>query len=154
MPEMHGGRLLANTYENRSEMRASRTIMVVEDDEETLNIVARTLAAADYDVLWARNGDDTLTVLNRHGSAIALMVVDVVLPGMTGPELVDTVKRKYPETGAIYVSAFDLEAVRSHGVDPDTMPFLAKPYEPEELLHTVEKVLGEGTGAGRRAPSG
>ncbi|MBA2670863.1 MAG: DNA-binding response regulator, partial [Gemmatimonadetes bacterium] len=54
-------------------MRASRTIMVVEDDEETLNIVARTLAASGYDVLWARNGDDTLTVLDRHASPIALM---------------------------------------------------------------------------------
>jgi two-component system, cell cycle sensor histidine kinase and response regulator CckA len=135
-------------------MKPSRTIMVVEDDEETLNVVARTLAAADYDVLWARNGDDTLTVLERHGSPIALMVVDVVLPGMTGPELVQTVKRKYPDTGAIYVSAFDLQAVRSHGVDPDTMPFLAKPYEPGELLSTVEEVLGGGTDASRRMPPG
>jgi two-component system, cell cycle sensor histidine kinase and response regulator CckA len=136
------------------EMKKSRAIMVVEDDEETLNIVARTLAAADYDVLWARNGDDTLTVLDRYDSPVALMVVDVVLPGMTGPELVEAVRQKYPETGAIYVSAFDLEAVRSHGVDPDTMPFLAKPYEPDELLDTVEKVLGGGPAMSRRAPPG
>ncbi|CAN5796213.1 N/A [soil metagenome] len=135
-------------------MRASRTIMVVEDDEETLNIVARTLAASGYDVLWARNGDDTLTVLDRHASPIALMIVDVVLPGMTGPEVVETVKRKNPETGAIYVSAFDRQAVRSHGVDPDTMPFLAKPYEPDELLKAVERLLGGGTVTSRRAPPG
>ncbi len=135
-------------------MRASRTIIVVEDDEETLNIVARTLAAADYDVLWARNGDDTLTVLDRHDSPIALMIVDVFLPGMTGPELVAVVTRKYPIAGAIYVSAFDLEAVRTHGVDPDTMPFLAKPYEPDELLNTVEKLLGGETVTSRQAPNG
>ncbi len=135
-------------------MRASRTIIVVEDDEETLNIVARTLAAADYDVLWARNGDDTLTVLDRHDSPIALMIVDVFLPGMTGPELVEVVTRKYPGAGAIYVSAFDLEAVRTHGVDPDTMPFLAKPYEPDDLLSVVENVLGGGTTTSRQAPPG
>lgn len=120
-----------------------QTLLVVEDDEETLNVLSRTLAAGGYDVIWARNGADTLKLLTRHNGPIALIIVDVVLPGMSGPELVEKVGRRYPNAGAIYVSAYDSETVKSHGVDPDTTAFLAKPYEPGELLRVVEQVLDD-----------
>jgi two-component system cell cycle sensor histidine kinase/response regulator CckA len=119
------------------------TVLVVEDDEETLNVLSRTLAAGGYDVIWARNGADTLKVLTRHEGPIALMILDVVLPGMSAPEVVEKVRKKHPEAGAIYVSAYDDETVRSHGVDPDTMPFLPKPYEAEDLLDVVREELPE-----------
>lgn len=117
------------------------TILVVEDDEETLNVLARTLASGGYDVLWARNGEDTLKVLTRHDGRIDVVVLDVVLPGMSAPELVEKVSRQHPETAAIYVSAHDSQTVREHGVDPDTMPFLPKPYEPDALLELVKEAL-------------
>lgn len=120
------------------------TILVVEDDEETLNVLARTLASGGYDVLWARNGEDTLKVLTRHDGRIDAIVLDVVLPGMTATELVEKVSHQHPETAAIYVSAHDRETVREHGIDPDTMPFLPKPYEPEALLTMVEEALRPG----------
>lgn len=118
-----------------------RTVLVVEDDEEMLNVLSRTLAAGGYDVIWARNGADTLKLLTRHDTPIALMILDVVLPGMSAPEVVEEVTRKHPGAGAIYVSAYDDETVRSHGVDPDTMAFLPKPYEAEDLLRTVKEAL-------------
>jgi two-component system, cell cycle sensor histidine kinase and response regulator CckA len=118
-----------------------QTVLVVEDNEETLNILSRTLAAGGYDVIWARNGADTMKLLTRHDGPIALIIVDVVLPGMSGPELVARVSRRYPRAAALYVSAYDPETVRSHGVDPDTMRFLPKPYEPSELLSEVEAAL-------------
>lgn len=127
-----------------------QTLLVVDDSEEMLNVLSRSLAAEGYDVIWARNGTDTLKLLTREEGPIALMVVDVVLPGMSGPELVEQVRRQHPGAGAIYVSAFDADTVREHGVDPDTMPFLPKPYEPDALLARVREVLREKrTKAGR-----
>lgn len=123
-------------------MAAKRqTVLVVEDDEETLNILSRTLAAGGLDVIWARDGADTLKLLTKHEGPVSLMIVDVVLPGMSAPELVEEVKRIHPRAGAIYVSAYDLETVRSHGVDPDTMRFLPKPCEPRDLLRVVKEAL-------------
>ena len=119
-------------------------VLAVEDNEELLNILSRTLAAGGYDVLWARNGADALALLARHDRPIALVVVDVVLPGMSGADLVENVLRVHRGARAIYVSAYDIDTVRSHGVEPDTMPFLPKPYEPEVLLRKVKEVLGQG----------
>lgn len=120
-----------------------QTLLVVDDSEEMLNVLSRSLAAEGYDVIWARNGTDTLKVLTREDGPITLMVVDVVLPGMSGPELVEHVRQQHPQAGAIYVSAYDLETVREHGVDPETMPFLPKPHEPETLVGRVRDVLRE-----------
>lgn len=118
-----------------------KTILVVEDDEETLNVLSRTLAAGGYDVMWARNGVDTLKQLDRYDGSVALLIVDVVLPGMSGPDLAEKVSTQYPGASALYVSAYDADTVRSHGVDPDTMAFLAKPYEADDLLHLVRELV-------------
>lgn len=117
------------------------TILVIEDDEETLNVICRTLAAGGYDVMWARNGEDTLKLLTRHDGPISLIVSDVLLPGMPARAVVDSVSSRYPEVEALYVSAYDEDTVRSHGVDPDTMRFLPKPYEPQQLLDAVNETL-------------
>lgn len=117
------------------------TVLVVEDDEETLNVLSRTMAAGGYDVVWARNGADTMKLLTRHDGPIAVMIVDVVLPGISGPQLVKKVQRKYPKAAAIYVSAYDAGTVRAHGVDPESMDFLPKPHAPADLLRLVEEAL-------------
>lgn len=116
------------------------TILVVEDDDETLNVISRALAARGYDVVWARNGAETLKLLTRHEGPIALMILDVVLPGMSAPDLASKVQRRHPDAGVIYVSAHDTETIRAHGVDPDTMPFVPKTDMPDALLHTVNEL--------------
>jgi two-component system, cell cycle sensor histidine kinase and response regulator CckA len=129
------------------------TVLVVEDDQETLFMISKTLAAGGHDVLWARDADDALRLLSKREGSIGLILTDVVLPGLSGPELVARAREAYAGIAAIYVSAYDLEAVRSHGVDPESVPFLPKPYEPVELLKMVRDTLhgGEqGTGEAER----
>jgi DNA-binding response OmpR family regulator len=121
---------------------AGSRLLVVDDSEELLNILSRELAASGYEVAWARNGEDALKLLTRDERPIALMIVDVVLPGMSGPELAEQVRGSHPEAGVMYLSAYDKQTVRSHGVDPDVVPFLSKPYEAEELLSVVKAALG------------
>lgn len=116
------------------------TILVVEDDDETLNVISRALAAQGYDVVWARNGAETLKLLTRHEGPIALMILDVVLPGMSAPDLASKVQRRHPDAGVIYVSAYDTETIRAHGVDPDVMSFVPKTDMPDALLHTVNEL--------------
>lgn len=121
---------------------AGRKILVVEDDAETLNVLSRTLAAGGYDVFWARDASEALRLLTRPDNAIALVITDVILPGTSGPELVDQLRALHNPVDAVYVSAYDIHTVRSHGVDPDTMRFLPKPIEPADLLRVVREALG------------
>jgi two-component system, cell cycle sensor histidine kinase and response regulator CckA len=127
------------------------TVLVVEDDQETLFMISKTLAAGGHDVLWARDADDALRLLAKREGSIGLILTDVVLPGLSGPELVARAREEHGGIAAIYVSAYDVDAVRAQGVDPERVPFLAKPYEPTELLKLVRETLAggeQGTGAG------
>jgi DNA-binding response OmpR family regulator len=118
------------------------TVLVVEDDEETLSIIARTLAAGGFEVLWARDRADAVKLLDRHARAIDLVVTDVVLPDTTATDLVQAVVERYPAARCVYVSAYDEDTVRGHGIDPDRVPFMPKPCEPADLLALVRKTLG------------
>ena len=114
---------------------------MVEDHEETLNFLSRALAAGGYDVLWARNSGDALKLVRKHDRRIDVVVTDVVLPDTVAVELVKKIKGRYPALRAIYVSAYDEETVRSHGVDPDRVPFLSKPFEPSDLVNVIHETL-------------
>lgn len=115
---------------------------MVEDHEETLNFLSRALAAGGYDVLWARNSGDALKLMRKHDRRIDVIVADVVLPDTTAVDLVKKIETKYPAIRSVYVSAYDEETVRSHGVDPDRMPFLSKPFEPSDLVNVIHEALG------------
>ena len=117
------------------------TVLVVEDHEETLSVISRTLAAGGFDVVWARNGSDTVKLLARHPGRIDVVVADVVLPGMTAPAIVEKVSKKHPDVRAVYVSAYDEDTIREHGVDPDEVCFLPKPCEPADLIRMVSESL-------------
>jgi two-component system cell cycle sensor histidine kinase/response regulator CckA len=119
----------------------NRTVLVVEDDQETLFVLSRALAAGGFDVMWARNAEHALQLLSRHRQKIDLLLTDVVLPGLSGPAFVDRAKQLYSQIHAVYVSAYDQATIRSHGVDPERTPFLPKPCEPAELLRLVAEVL-------------
>lgn len=118
-----------------------RAVLVVEDDQETLNVISRTLASGGFDVAWARNADDALQLLGRHHRKIELLLADVVLPDLSGPALVTRAMELYPDLRVVYVSAYDLDTIRAHGVEPDLVPFLPKPYEPSDLLRVVTQAL-------------
>lgn len=103
-------------------------------------MISRALAAGGFNVVWARNGDDALTILERRGSSVDVLLTDVVLPRMAGPMLARRVSRTHPHIAAVYVSAYDTETIRSNGVDPDRDAFLAKPYDPADLLRLVREI--------------
>lgn len=118
-----------------------KTILVIDDDEETLNVLARTLASGGFDVLWARNGVDALDLLARNGRSVDLILTDVVLPWVSGPDFVDHLTARHANIRVVYISAYDTDTVRDHGIDPDHVAFLPKPYEPAELLRLIEETL-------------
>jgi PAS domain S-box-containing protein len=121
--------------------RGSETVLLAEDDS-SLRILAREiLGSQGYTVLDSGDVEDALRISENYGSAIHLLLTDVVMPRMSGRALADAVKRHRPDLKVLYMSGYTDDAIVQYGVlDPET-PFLHKPFTPGSLAHKVREVL-------------
>jgi two-component system cell cycle sensor histidine kinase/response regulator CckA len=122
-------------------LRGSETVLLVEDDAGVRELARRTLAALGYDVLAAADGREALAIAASHGTDIALLVTDVMMPDMSGPEMVARLHATWPQLGVIYMSGYTSDAVVLQGVATSGISFLQKPYTPLRLTQMVRAVL-------------
>jgi CheY-like chemotaxis protein len=121
--------------------RGNETVLLVEDDLNLRTLAREILDSQGYTVLDSLDVDDALRVSENHGSAIHLLLTDVVMPGMSGRALADAAKRHRPDLKVLYMSGYTDDAIVQYGVlDPGT-PFLQKPFTPGSLAHKVREVL-------------
>ena len=92
-------------------------------------------------MLEAESGDKAMGVAESHGGQIDLLVTDVVMPRMRGPELARRIREVRPEVRVIYVSGYNEEGVTGLGALGGETFFLQKPFEAEELAATVREAL-------------
>jgi len=112
-------------------------VLVVEDEPQVRTIAARALTEAGYRVLEAESGELALDVLRRNGSRPALVLVDVVMPGMGGSDLAEEVARLVPGVPILFTSGYtDAEILRRGLLEPGA-EFLPKPFSPEGLVQAV-----------------
>ena len=114
------------------------TILVVDDEAPIRNAVRRFLQVKKHDVFEACDGREALDVLAVHG--IDLAVVDLMMPRMSGIELIDCMKSSYPETGVVVISAYpDVDDIPAS--DSGVVAVLKKPFELNELAEAVDLAL-------------
>ena len=117
---------------------SSRTILVVDDTDIARTLCARVLREAGYGVVEARNGLEALEQL--EGACPDLLITDSNMPGMDGTALIAEARSRYPGLPILRTSgSYGLSGARSRV--PSEVPTLDKPYEPEQLLETVEQLL-------------
>jgi signal transduction histidine kinase/ActR/RegA family two-component response regulator len=120
----------------------TETILVVEDNPHVQAIARRVLAKLGYRVLAASSGEEALAVLNTGDARVDLVMSDVIMPGMTGPELCRQLSVRYPGLRVLFTSGYSNDAIVRHGVlEPGTM-FIEKPYAPPALARKVREALG------------
>jgi len=125
----------------KSARRGTETILLVEDDKTVRDLVREVLRDYGYTVLVAVNGEDALSVAERHGAAIHLLLTDVVMPGMSGRILANRLSEARPEMKMLFMSGYTDDAIVHHGVlDADTR-FIQKPFPPHALAQKVRDVL-------------
>ena len=121
--------------------RGAETILVVEDDEAVRELICRGLSRCGYNVLEATRSVLALEVSEQHTGPIALVVTDMVMPGMGGAELMRRLRDARPGLLALVVSGYASNAGdESWQREPNTS-FLAKPFTLTELAQKVREVL-------------
>jgi len=119
------------------------TILVAEDEPVVRSLAVRILEQAGYTVLSASDGQEALRIFEEHGSAISLIVLDAVMPKLTGLEVYQRIKAEHPEKAFVFASGYDPETSRSKVILQEKLRLIAKPFDASTLLRTVREVLDE-----------
>jgi two-component system cell cycle sensor histidine kinase/response regulator CckA len=141
-PEAPGDRADDSTLSGLGGAGAHReTLLVVEDEPAVRKVVERVLKRAGYRALLAGTGEEALDLLAREPQAVALLVTDVVMPGMSGAELAGRARGVRPGLPVLFMSGYDDEVVSHHGVLNAGVEFIQKPFSPQVLARRVREVL-------------
>jgi DNA-binding response OmpR family regulator len=117
------------------------TILVVEDQPEVLSLLADALKMVGYRVLTAAHPHDGLAIGDEHAEQIDLVLTDVVMPGMNGPEMAQRLVFRHPSLRVLYLSGHDRETLGPLGVPEDGPAFLKKPFTLDALVKRVSGAL-------------
>src|SRR3954454_16760578 len=117
------------------------TILLVEDETVVRQLVAEILENSGYTVMQAGDGPSALELLRRHTGTLELLVSDVVMPGMSGPEVAQAVTSMRPGTLVLYISGYTDSAIGHHGVLEPGIAFLQKPFSADDLTSKVRVLL-------------
>ena len=114
----------------------SETILVVEDEPEVRSLASEFLKSAGYGVLTAKDGVEALEISERLGSSIQLLLTDVVMPKMRGPELAKKLKATFPNLRVVYMSGY-LEQDTCSGEILEKATVLQKPFSRDTLIRQI-----------------
>ncbi len=116
------------------------TVLVVDDEPSVLDTVRDGLTAHGYQVLKASGGEEALQIAQAHQGSIALALVDVVMPTMSGPEVAKRLHEARPDLKILFMSGFSTEVVVVHGITGGDA-LLVKPFSLETLARKVHELL-------------
>ncbi|HOZ46938.1 MAG TPA: response regulator [Candidatus Hydrogenedentes bacterium] len=119
----------------------NETILIAEDDKPVRNVASRILKQAGYHVLTAADGEEAVRLFEKHSQAIDLILLDVVMPKLNGPQVHERVKTLRPAARVLFTSGYSLSAMAASTVVDEGPRLLQKPYEPDELLAAVRDAL-------------
>jgi two-component system cell cycle sensor histidine kinase/response regulator CckA len=117
------------------------TILVAEDDENVRHFMVGTLQKLGYNVLEAPHGKEALQIQERHGGPIHLVLTDVAMPGMSGPELVQHLRSSHPGINVLYISGYsEHSTLRPWRIDKGEN-YLQKLFALDRLAQTIRELL-------------
>jgi two-component system cell cycle sensor histidine kinase/response regulator CckA len=115
------------------------TVLLIDDEQSVRSIVLKILRRAKYNVIEAENGDAALKVAADHDGKIDIVITDMYMPGMRGPEVVTALSKIRPGLRALFMSGYADQDART--AVPEGANFLHKPFSGQDLTAAVEAVL-------------
>jgi signal transduction histidine kinase len=129
-------------------LAGTETILLAEDQPEVRSVARAVLERYGYRVLEAKHGDEALRIVRAHREPIHLLLSDVVMPSMSGPELARLVQLEQSGIRILYASGYTDDAIVRHGVLDPGVAFLQKPFTPTALLRKIRELLDAPMAAG------
>ena len=122
--------------------RGKETILLVEDEKLVLELIKETLSDAGYNVMAAPDPGEAIKIANEHDGMIDMLVTDVIMPGMNGRVLYDTLVAKRPNLKVLYMSGYTANANISRGVlESDNINYMQKPFSIGTISNKVREIL-------------
>jgi two-component system, cell cycle sensor histidine kinase and response regulator CckA len=119
----------------------SATVVLVEDQEDVREIFVNALRKNGYEVLAPASGEEALSLLQEHREKISLLITDVVMPGISGPELAKRFAEACPGLGVILVSGYLADEMANYELVKERFLFMQKPFSLEQFLTKVSEGL-------------
>jgi PAS domain S-box-containing protein len=129
-------------------------ILIVEDEEKVRSVVSRLLRRRNFNVLEAPDGQAALDLLFTPGVEVDLVMTDVVMPRMDGPQFVARLRERFPTMPVLYTSGHTDDALLLRGIQQAEVPFIAKPYMMDDLVRLVVETLTRPVAAGLQSQAG
>jgi two-component system cell cycle sensor histidine kinase/response regulator CckA len=119
----------------------SETILVAEDEPAVRNLARRILESQGYEVMVASDAEEAISVSRAFTGRIHLLLTDVIMPGMSGPQLADRLAAERTDSRVLFMSGYTDTAISHHGVLEPGIWYLQKPFSPVGLAEKVREVL-------------
>ena len=126
----------------------SETILLIEDLTELREMIATMLRSKGYNVLQARDGADAVTIAASHFAPIDLIVTDVVMPKLNGPEAVRQIRARRAGVKAIYITGYSNQALSGEEASHNSIT-VEKPIRPDTLLAKIRELLDQDQASSR-----
>jgi two-component system, cell cycle sensor histidine kinase and response regulator CckA len=128
-----------------SSIRGTETILLVEDDQALRELVQSILDGCGYSIVAPKDSQEAKNICEQRGPSIDLLLTDVVMPGISGRALAQTILSRNPAAKILFMSGYTENAIVHHGVLDTGTYFLQKPFTPSTLAGKVREVLDHHT---------
>ncbi|MCC5846494.1 MAG: response regulator [Verrucomicrobia bacterium] len=119
----------------------TETVLMVEDEDGVRRMGVRMIESLGYKILLAKDGEEGVRVAEEYEGTIDLIVTDVVMPNLSGPEMIDRLRLSKGHIPHLYVSGFTMDKLKEHGADDSEQNLLRKPYNRETLARRMRQIL-------------
>jgi two-component system cell cycle sensor histidine kinase/response regulator CckA len=121
--------------------RKRETILLVEDEDPVRNLLSDVLKKEGFEVLAARDAEEAMEVASRHVGPIALMVTDMIMPGMSGSRLARRLAETRKDMKVLYISGYIDDTMSRRSMSETHAQFIQKPFRPDVLVRKVRELL-------------
>jgi two-component system, cell cycle sensor histidine kinase and response regulator CckA len=124
--------------------RGHENLLLVEDDPAILKMAVRMAESLGYSVLAANSPDEAIRLAQAHAGDIHLLMTDIVMPGMNGRVLAQTLQARYPNLKLLFMSGYTADIIAHNGVLEEGIQFIQKPYSIHDLAAKLRAALASG----------